>query len=141
MQSLRQVYVGGALTFTRTIHVRTAEDRQEVGVTCEAVVGKLHRAHALRLATKLILGIRDEIDAVEKNLGREAARVEARVVLAVVAVVFVRNGTELVGSAVADQSHEILEVVAVRYEVLGEVAEESRMSGGISDAQVVFRID
>ena len=78
--------------------------------------------------------------AVEENLGRKPTGVETRVVLPVSEVVFVGNGAELIGLAVADGADEGLQVVAVLDKAPGEVIEQGGMGWRIGNPHVVLGI-
>lgn len=134
MKRLRKIDIRGAFAFASAVHVRAAKDGEEIRVGGELIIGKLHRANAFWLSFELVLGIGDNIDAVEEDFGREASGIKARVVLPVIAIVLVRERAELIGPAIANDTNEFLEVVPAGDEVLGEVAEERRVSGRIGDA-------
>ena len=123
------------------VHVGSPEDRKEVGLACEEIIGELDGAHPARLPGELLGGVGDEVDCVEEDLGGQAPRVEARVVLAIVEVVVIGDRAQLVGAAVADRAHELLQVVAALHEVGGELVEKGGVARRIGDAEVVLGVD
>ncbi len=104
-------------------------------------VGDLDGARALGQAFVFLVGGGDLRDAVQQNLGADAADHGFGKVARVGGVGGVRFGGKAVGSGGADVADEAFEIVVVGNELRGEVVEQLGVGGRVRDADVIDGID
>ena len=129
VQRLGQVGLADALAFARADALRPAEDVEEVAreVLVRQHDGPVRRMLVGRQAAEDARGRRHMVDRVEQHLGWHAPRIEAGERLLVVLVELVGNRAELVGPALDDHLHEVLQVELVVHQLLGEGVKQLRV--------------
>ncbi len=134
--------VGGdaaASTATEALEDVVAKVRSLGGSGGARVV--INGAGAFRETTKAARDAGDGDDAVDKDIGAEAAEVGAGKLAVVAAVGVVRSGAELVGPGGADVTHEGAEAELGGDEMRGEVGEQRLINRRIGHAHVIHGMD